>query len=328
MDEIMDTYGDYLLGDTTALRLDGHLLVALPPRPAVAAPVGEEHKLKTFMQIPAWSNAVQPRLPPRQAPTVPVSDVVSTTSRPQLCAPYDNDIDDNLRTTEKEPDERPSPDYLKTVHRDRISPSTRANLVGWMYKFTQEYDLAAGTLHRAVSYIDRFLSVRTLASYTDHHVHVVLRLLGATAVFIAAKYESTSTTKKLKATEVARYGGFTDGKELITRVEFLMIEALEYRLGGPTAETFVDHFTRYRQGEKDPEVKRLAHDIADKSLRNYGCLGYLPSLVAAASIFLARCVLYPTDQPHSTAWSTELEELTGYRRQHINSCAYGMLNLL
>ncbi|KAG8071383.1 hypothetical protein GUJ93_ZPchr0006g44291 [Zizania palustris] len=170
-----------------------------------------------------------------------------------------------------------------------------------MDKFTQEYDLAAGTLHRVVSYIDRFLSVRTLASYTDDDVDDVLRLLGATAVFIAAKYESRSTTEKLKATEVARYGGFTDGKELITRVEFLMIEALECRLGVPTAETFVDHFTRYSQGEKELEVKWLAHDIADESLRNYGCLRYLPSLVAVTSIFSARCVLYPTDQLHSTA---------------------------
>ncbi|KAL5213219.1 hypothetical protein ABZP36_024066 [Zizania latifolia] len=329
-------YDDSLLLNTSYMQLAVQAPSRLPPppgfpplsaparaEPVYTTPVGEEHKLRTFMGIPAWSNAVQPRLPPRPAPTVPVSDD-SATSRPQLCAPYDNDIDDSLRITEKEPGQRPSPDYLKTVHRDQISASTRANLVAWMDRFTQDYDLAAGTLHRSVSYIDRFLSVRVLASYTDHHN--LLRLLGATAVFTAAKYESQSTTRKLNATEVARYGGFTEGKEAITRTESVMIKALDYRLGGPTAETFVDHFTRYSQGQKELEVQRLAHDIADKSLRNYGCLGYLPSVVAAASIFRARCALNPPDQLRWTAWSTELEELTGYGLQHFGSCVCTMMN--
>ncbi|KAL5213418.1 hypothetical protein ABZP36_024265 [Zizania latifolia] len=296
------------------------------PAPARAEPGALNGALYTQIHAPPrltpWSNAVQPRLPPRPAPTVPVSDG-SARSRPQLCAPYDNDIDDSLRNTEKEPGQRPSPDYLTTVHRDQISPSTRANLVAWMARFTRDYGLAAGTLHRAVSYVDRFLSVRVLASYTDHHN--LLHLLGATAVFTAAKYESQSTVLKLNATEVARNGGFTEGKEAITRTEFVMIEALGYRLGGPTAETFVDHFTRYSQGQKDLEVQRLAHRIADKSLRNYGCIGYLPSVVAAASIFRARCVLNPPDQ---LPWSTELEELTGYGIQHFGSCVCTMMNVL
>ncbi|KAG8071384.1 hypothetical protein GUJ93_ZPchr0006g45146 [Zizania palustris] len=247
-----------------------------------------------------------PRLPAqRPAATVPVSDG-SAASRPPLCAPYDNDIDENLRKMEKEPGERPSPDYLTTVHLDQINPSTRADLVAWMARFTRDYGLADGTLHRAVSYIDRFLSVKVLDSYTDNHN--LLHLLGATAVFLAAKYESQSTVLKLNPTEIARYGGFTEGKEAIIRTEFVMIEALGYRLGGPTTKTFVDHFTRYSQGQNDLQVQRMAHRIADKSLRNYGCLVYPPSVVAAASIFKAMCVL---NTPGQKPWSSELEQLTG-----------------
>ncbi|KAL5207810.1 hypothetical protein ABZP36_032245 [Zizania latifolia] len=285
-----------------------------------ATPVGEGHKLKTFREIPTWSNPVQPRLTPRPAPAAPVSND-SATSRPQLCPPYDDEIDANLRTLEKNAAERPSPDYLKKVHRDQISPLTRAKLVLWMDKFTQDYDLAPGTLHRAVSYVDRVLSVRVLRSYIGY----TLLLLGATAVYTAAKYESRSTTLKLNATKVAIYCGFTEGKEAILVMERAMLQALDYQLGGPTAETFVAQFTRYSQGEKELKVQQLAYDFADKSLLNYGCLGYLPSVVAATSIFKARYKLNPPDEQ---PWSSELEELTRYSLHHLVQCACTMMNLL
>ncbi|WP_204282265.1 hypothetical protein, partial [Serratia marcescens] len=48
--------------------------------------------------------------------------------------------------------------------------SGRAALVAWMDRFTQNYDLAACTLHSAVSYVDRFLSARALPSYTNHQL--------------------------------------------------------------------------------------------------------------------------------------------------------------
>ncbi|KAF0933558.1 hypothetical protein E2562_018805 [Oryza meyeriana var. granulata] len=241
-------------------------------------------------------------------------------SRPQLCAPYDDDIEATLRAMEKDDGERPSPDYLKTVHGDKIGASERFALVAWMKRFTRNYNLAAGTLHRAVSYVDRFLSVRALPSYTDHQ----LSLLGAAAVYTAAKYEDQRTTLKLNAKDIASYGGFASAQEVLL-MENDMVAALDYRLSGPTAETFVEHFTRhYSQGEEDEqEVQRLARDVADQSLKNYGCVGYLPSVVAAASISIARWTLNP---PGALPWSTELEELTGYNSQDIGSCILTMMH--
>uniref|UniRef100_J3LEL8 Cyclin C-terminal domain-containing protein n=1 Tax=Oryza brachyantha TaxID=4533 RepID=J3LEL8_ORYBR len=131
-------------------------------------------------------------------------------------------------------------------------------------------------------------------------------------------YEEQRTTSKLNAKEIASYCGFTSAQE-VTLMEKEMVAALDYRLGGPNAETFVNHFTRYSQGggEEELRVQQLARAVADLSLKNYGCLSYLPSMVAAASISIARLTLIP---PGALAWSTELQELTGYSSQDLLSC--------
>uniref|UniRef100_A0A0D9VI09 Cyclin-like domain-containing protein n=1 Tax=Leersia perrieri TaxID=77586 RepID=A0A0D9VI09_9ORYZ len=262
------------------------------------------------MELPACTeryNGAAPVPPPRLPPRRPERTTTSS-RRPQLCAPYDDDIDATLRATEKDDKERPKPDYLRSVHGDQITASARAAL----------YGLAAGTLHRAVSYVDRVLSLRSLPSYADYYQ---LNLLGAAAVYTAAKYEEQSTPlKRMNAGAVAWYGGFASGQE-VTLMEKAMVTALDYRLSGPTAETFVEHFTRYSQSEEELRVQRLARDVADQSLMNYGCLRYLPSMVAAASIFIARCSLNRLD---ALVWSTELQELTGYSAQDLAKCILTM----
>lgn len=185
-----------------------------------------------------------------------------------------------------------------------------------MDAFVRHYDLADGTLHHAVAYLDRVMSVRPM----DTHSGYELRLLGAVAVFVAAKYEDQRTVLKLEADKIALYGGFATRKEVLD-MERGMVEALGYQLGGPTAHTFVGHFTRYAQGEEELKIQRMAHRLADRSLLDYTCLGYLPSVVAASVIFLARCALNP---PDVMAWSTEMQELTGYKVMDLSGCLPAM----
>uniref|UniRef100_A0A0D3F7E4 Uncharacterized protein n=1 Tax=Oryza barthii TaxID=65489 RepID=A0A0D3F7E4_9ORYZ len=287
------------------------LPVPAKAEPVYTAPVDEGDAIRAFMQQLEWSEQYN------GDNDAPAPDN-STASRPQLCAPYDDDIDANLRAMEKDAAERPSPDYLDTVQGGQISATSRASLVAWMGRLTHRYELAAGTLHRAVSYFDRFLSARALPSYTEHQ----LSLVGATAVYTAAKYEDQGTVFKLDAREIASYGEFASAQEVLA-MEREMMAALGYRLGGPNAETFVEHFTRYSKGKEELRVQRLARHIADRSLETYGCLGYLPSVVAAAVISIARWTLNP---PGALPWSSELHELTGYSSQDISSCVLTVLN--
>ncbi|KAM0900516.1 hypothetical protein ACQ4PT_020596 [Festuca glaucescens] len=191
---------------------------------------------------------VPPKFPKRAAP--PVSTTVSDKSfakRQRLCSDYEDDTDANLLRTERSPEERPRPDYLKTVQQGRVSPSDRARLVGWMDAFVRHHDLVDGTLHHAVAYVDRVLSVRAMNTHTTYE----LRLLGAAAVFVAAKYEDGwRTMPKLDPDKIVSYGGFATRKEVLD-MERHMVAALGYQLGGPTARTFVSHFTKHSQGEED-----------------------------------------------------------------------------
>ncbi|XP_066320510.1 cyclin-F2-2-like [Miscanthus floridulus] len=245
---------------------------------------------------------------------------------PKLCCPYDGydeDIEATLRAQEDEA--KPSPDYLETMQRGRMSQDTRATLVGWMKRFTQCYGLAPGTLHRAVSYADRFLSVQPLADVGMHR----LRLLSA-----AAKYEDQGTVELLDDAEIASYsrrcggGGFASSKEEVLDMERALLVALDYRLGRPTAYTFVEYFTRhYGQEELRLELRSCAHDFADMSLFHYSCLQHNPSAVAAAAMFLARLTLKPT-YGQITRWNRELKELTGYEPIKLERCVEAIHSLI
>jgi hypothetical protein len=177
---------------------------------------------------------VQPKHPKRAAPP-PVSTAVSenekpsTTKRRRVCSDYEDDIDANLRKTEQSPEERPRPDYLKTVQQDRVTPSDRARMIEWMDAFVRNHDLVDGMLHHAVAYVDRVLSVRAMRKHTDHE----LRLLGAVAIFVSAKYEDGQRTlAKLDPDKISWYVGGSATREEVLDVERRMVVALGYQLGG------------------------------------------------------------------------------------------------
>ncbi|KAL6899739.1 hypothetical protein ACP4OV_006397 [Aristida adscensionis] len=155
-----------------------------------------------------------------------------------------------------------------------------------MHALSGYYALAAGTLHRAVSYVDRFLSRTKIGGARQ------LRLLGAVAVFAAAKYEDRKTTWKLDADVFARHAGCTRGQVLDAEREL------------------VELFTRHVDGGGEGSaVRSLAHHLADLALLDYRCVAFLPSAVAAAAVALAA----------AWSWRQELELIkgTGYTVEEL-----------
>ncbi|KAM0877034.1 hypothetical protein ACQ4PT_035772 [Festuca glaucescens] len=290
-------------------------LMLLPSCDLLAAALGA-HVVHPTVEVPVPSRHQEVRTK-RPAPDSEVAAPESSTKRPRISCPfvpdYDADIDFNLREKERNVRQRPSPDYLETVQGDRMDERTRSNLVIWMDEFTKHYHLFPGTLHRAVSYVDRVLSLRTLTD-TDSE----LRLLGAAAIFTAAKYEARSAVLHLNASDVAEYCGFATGKE-VTDMEREMLAALRYELSGPTAFTFVEHFTRHSRGERHNRIRLLAHQLADTSLLDYGCLRFMPSAVAATAIFIARLRLDPEVDNHQY-----IEDLTGYTSMDLFEGIYSL----
>lgn len=196
---------------------------------------------------------------------------------------YDADLYASLRAMEMAAGERPSPDYMTAVQRGRVDPWTRASLVAWMEGITRGHaGLAAGTLHRAVAYVDRYLSVRPLEAVS----HRLLALLGATAVFVAAKYEGDLPEERLSAGDAAAAagGGLAIARSEVLDRELDLLDALGYRLGRPTAHTFADHFlARYGYSGGDA-VHAVAHHLADLTLLDRRSLRIPPSVVAASAV--------------------------------------------
>ncbi|XP_066382302.1 putative cyclin-F2-1 [Miscanthus floridulus] len=129
--------------------------------------------------------------------------------------------------------------------------------------------------------------------------------------------------------DIATCCGFAVSQEVLD-VERSLLTALGYRLDGPTAHTFVEHFTRRHV---DQEVRRRAHAIADSSLFDHRCVKLLPSAMAAAAVLLARMCLEPA--PHAREqvrrWSRDLEGMTGYKPMDMYDgldCMYNTLPVL
>ncbi|KAL6899664.1 hypothetical protein ACP4OV_006322 [Aristida adscensionis] len=346
--KIMDTYAYELLAcptppgylfaadgavnpEITAEQLEVYLRGVLPPPPSAADVVPPTPPGCTTADTAPWGCMdYAMELPVEYAAELPIpakfelyAAAFDAHVRPAAAAavevpdfqlpetPYDAENDASLRATEKDPRERPSPEYLGTTQRGRMDPMARANLVLWISEFAHHYSLGRAVLHRAVLYADRFLSARPLAGDCASYGQQ-LRLLGAAAAFAAAKYEDRAAASKLNARGIASHCGFAASRE-VTDTERAMMAALDYRLGGPTVSTFVDHFTRHGAGDLEL-LRHTAHGMADSSLFDHRCLKLRPSAVAASAILLAMVVLNPSyGEEQVRRWSKEIEELTGYR---------------
>ncbi|KAK3158410.1 hypothetical protein QOZ80_2AG0136840 [Eleusine coracana subsp. coracana] len=240
----------------------------------------------------------------------------------------DDDIDAILRAAEQRAGERPAPRYLETTQAGRMGPEARAALVRFMGRVAVLFGPAPGTLHRAVANADRFLSARPLpaddpAALRDQR----LRLLGAAAVYVAAKYEDQGAAGRCaNAEQLARRCGGPTTREDVLEAERALLVQLDHRVGGPTAFTFVERFAE-RCGEVGKEVRRTAHQFAEVALSDYGCVEMLPSAVAAAAVFLARLTTKPS-YGQVARWNREVKEVTGYKPRDLKYAVEAMCSLM
>jgi cyclin-A len=94
---------------------------------------------------------------------------------PLMCSEYVDDIYTNLQKSEVVL--YPLSDYIEKVQTD-ISSTMRGILVDWLVEVAEEYKLSDDTLFLSVLYLDRCLSIRTVArSRLQVKFHFFLSLL-------------------------------------------------------------------------------------------------------------------------------------------------------
>ncbi|GAU41974.1 hypothetical protein TSUD_306800 [Trifolium subterraneum] len=164
-----------------------------------------------------------------------------------------------------------------------ISPSMRGILIDWLVEVTEEYKLVPDTLYLTVNLIDRFLSTKLIQKHR-------LQLLGITCMFIASKYE------EICAPRVEEFCFITDNtytKQEVVKMEKEVLNLLRFQLCVPTTKTFLSF------------------------------LQFLPSLVAASAVFLARWTLNHSEHP----WTPTLEYHTNYRTSELKTVVLALEDL-
>ncbi|KAF2859784.1 cyclin-like protein, partial [Piedraia hortae CBS 480.64] len=177
-----------------------------------------------------------------------------------------------------------------------LSSSLRGEAYNWLLKLNAQLRVPAETLLVTMNILDRFLAIRTV----DERAYW---LAFFTALRLACKY-TTIKMPDLKWCEQICFKKFTRSEFLTS--EAAMLKVLKFRLSCPTAHNFLSRFSKV-DGKPDDEVHTAAKAIAQISCLDVGFIGYRPSAIATASVFLARKALSRAD------WDPmEIGEVTGY----------------
>ncbi|XP_073103936.1 cyclin-A3-1-like [Elaeis guineensis] len=254
----------------------------------------------------------------RKVPLLDVSaaeEVHSEAEDPQMCAFYAPDIYQYLRSMEVESKRRPLVNFIETVQKD-VTANMRGILVDWLVEVAEEYKLFSDTLYLTVSYIDRFLSYNALSRQK-------LQLLGVSCMLIASKYEEISPP------HVEDFCYITDNtytKQEVVKMESDILKFLNFEMGNPTIKTFLSIFTKAGQGDgnyPNLQLEFLSNYLAELSLVDYSCVRFLPSVIAASAVFLARFTINPKVHP----WSLPLQQQTGYKPSELKDCVCAIHDL-
>ncbi|KAI3785439.1 hypothetical protein L1987_44557 [Smallanthus sonchifolius] len=244
----------------------------------------------------------------KKTPELLAEKIDEKLSDPQMCEAYVADIYEYLHNMEREVNRRPMAEYIEKVQKD-VSVNMRGVLVDWLVEVAEEYKLLPDTLYLTISYLDRFLSINVLNRQR-------LQLLGVSSMLIASKYEEISPSH----TEDFCY--ITDNtytKQEVVKMEADVLKALKFEMGNPTVKSFLRRITIVAQEDYETprmQLEFLGYYLAELSLLEYGCLKFLPSMVAASVIFLSRFTLKPKSHP----WNSALEQLSGYKPSDLKEC--------
>lgn len=194
---------------------------------------------------------------------------------PLMVAEYAIEIFDYLRDLEC--NSIPNPQYMS--HQDDLEWKTRGILIDWLIEVHTRFHLLPETLFLTVNIIDRFLSEKVVQ--LDR-----LQLVGITAMFIAAKYEEVISPHVSNFRHVAD-DGFSESE--ILSAERFVLGALNFDLSYPNPMNFLRRISK--ADNYDIHARTIGKYLMEISLLDHRFMGYRPSHIAAAAMYLARMIL-------------------------------------
>lgn len=171
----------------------------------------------------------------------------------------------------------PDPNYMN--NQDELKWKMRSVLIDWVVQVHSRFNLLPETLFLSVNYIDRFLSKRKVSLSR-------FQLVGAVALFIAAKYE------EINCPTVQEVAYMADNAYLIQeflKAERFMIDVLEFDMGWPGPMSFLRRTSK--ADDYDYETRTLAKYFLEITIMDSKFVSSQPSWLAAGAHYLSRKLL-------------------------------------
>nr|CAG8437749.1 5105_t:CDS:2 [Entrophospora candida] len=214
---------------------------------------------------------------------------------PMTVAEYAVEIFDYLRILEGET--MPKPNYME--NQIELSWRMRIILIDWLIEVHYKFRLLPETLFLTVNIVDRFLSERVVSM-------VKLQLVGITALFISGKYEEV-LAPSIKNYIYMSEEGYTD--EDILNAERYVLQTIDYKLNYPNPMNFLRRISR--ADHYYIPARTVAKYLMEITLLDHAFLTCKPSMIAAASLYLARIMLKCGE------WTANLIHYSTYTEEQI-----------
>lgn len=162
---------------------------------------------------------------------------------------------------------------------DELKWEMRSVLIDWVVQVHSRFNLLPETLYLTVNYIDRFLSKRKVSLSR-------FQLVGAVALFIAAKYEEINCPT---IQEVAYMADNAYSIDDFLKAERFMIDVLEFDMGWPGPMSFLRRTSK--ADDYDYETRTLAKYLIEITIMDSRFVASQPSWLAAGAHYLSRKLL-------------------------------------
>lgn len=173
-------------------------------------------------------------------------------------------------------------------------------LIDWMIDVNLSFKNNPETLYLAVHIIRSYLDKVEIRRSR-------LQLLGITAYFIASKYEEIFPCDVLDMIRITD-NAYIKGEVLEHEVEILT--ELNFAINVPTAHTFL---CRYLICDASKKLIQVACYVCERLLQDHKYHKYLPSEIAAVSVYVSREI------NNITPWNDSLTYYSKYSEEHIAS---------
>uniref|UniRef100_G3MSG1 Uncharacterized protein n=2 Tax=Amblyomma TaxID=6942 RepID=G3MSG1_AMBMU len=266
------------------------------PRTAVATsskPQPEKAASSTAAQTSVLPSTVREKSPRPALPEGVVDFDFESRDDPFSEPNYANDIFNYYKEREEA--------FLVSKYLERqeeLSVGMRSVLVDWMVEVQENFELNHETLYLAVKSVDRYLSLQSCSK-------AKLQLLGATAMFVAAKFDERCPPSVRDFLYICDDAYSHD--ELIA-MEAQLLKVLDFQLGMPLSYRFLRRYARC--AKLALETLTLARYILETSLLDYTLVDQRESKMAAAALLQAL-------RMKGLSWNVTLEHYTGYTAKEL-----------